>query len=121
VRSGQTATAVVALINRTSDAITIERIDTSCPCLAVTPGSFRIDSGERLALNLKFDSSTEPEFRGRLSIEVTGYAANGAAFQTRVKLEVSVGPVERVTSRREGSSHELKGRGSPYMFPCAAA
>ena len=47
----------------------------------VVPRALRVKPGEVKVLTVEFDSSTEPDFYGSLSIEVTGYA--GAADQDR--------------------------------------
>jgi len=88
VNSGQKATAAFTLVNHLSHALTIERIETSCPCLRIKPGSIRIEPDERKVLAVEFDPSTEPDFHGGLSIDVTGYAAERVVFHTLAKLEV---------------------------------
>jgi hypothetical protein len=66
----------------------IERIETSCPCLATTPGSIRISPGESKVLAIEFDPSAEPDFRGGLSVDVTGHAGERVAFHTLVNVDV---------------------------------
>ena len=83
-------------MNHGSKPVSIERIETSCPCLTITPGSFRIGPGEKKGAAVEFDPSAEPDFRGGLSIDVTGYAAGGVAFHTLVRLEVKREPLDEI-------------------------
>ncbi len=88
VSSGQKARASLTLLNRGPQPVTVERIDTGCPCLRTKPEWIRIAPGEAKVLAVEFDPSAEPDFRGGLSIVVTGWAAGQVAFHTQVKLEV---------------------------------
>jgi Protein of unknown function (DUF1573) len=85
---GQKAKAAFTLVNHGSQPVAIERIETSCPCLTTTPGSIRVSPGERMVLAVEFDPSAEPDFRGGLSIDVTGYSGDRVAFHTLVNLDV---------------------------------
>jgi hypothetical protein len=93
---GQEARADLTLANPGSQALTIERVETSCSCLTIAPRSIRIAPGESKTLSLEFDPSEEPDFRGGLSIDVTGFAAGGVAFHTRAKLEVRTEAPEEI-------------------------
>jgi Protein of unknown function (DUF1573) len=62
VRSGQKASATLTLVNRGLQVLAIERIETSCSCLMITPESIRIGPGESKVLMLEFDPSAEPDF-----------------------------------------------------------
>ena len=95
VYRGQKARAVLTLVNHGSQAVAIERIETSCPCMTITPASILIEVGEKKLLTVEFDSSTELDFHGGLSIEVTGYASVGIAFHALANLEI------RAESREE--------------------
>jgi Protein of unknown function (DUF1573) len=88
VDRGQKAKAPFTLVNHGSQPVTVDRIETSCPCLTATPGSIRISPGERKVLAVEFDPSAEPDFRGGLSIDVTGYEGERETFHTHVNLNV---------------------------------
>ncbi len=62
----------------------------------MTPGSFRVEPGDKMGAAVEFDPSAEPDFRGGLSIDVTGYAAGGVAFHTLVRLEVKSDPPDEI-------------------------
>jgi hypothetical protein len=69
--------------------VAVERIETSCPCLQVDPKSLQIGPGERISLRVTFDPSHDPDFRGGLAIDVTGYTKDGSiVFRRRVDLDV---------------------------------
>jgi len=50
----------------------LERIETSCPCIRIAPVPFQIKAKERKLCTVTFDPSSEPDFRGKLSVEVSG-------------------------------------------------
>ncbi len=68
--------------------MTIERIETSCPCLTATPAPIRVGPHERIALAINFDSSSDHDFAGRLSIAITAYARAEVAFRTFARVEL---------------------------------
>ena len=87
--AGQHAEATITLLNPSRDAVQIDRVETSCPCLSAEPTKFKVGPGESAEVRLAFDPSQEPDFRGGLSIEVIGYGAMAKiAFRTRVNLDV---------------------------------
>jgi len=47
-------------------------------------------------ISVEFDPSSEPDFHGGLSIDVTGYAAERVAFHTLAKLVVRTQSHEEV-------------------------
>jgi Protein of unknown function (DUF1573) len=73
VDEGQVSNAVLSLTNRGSRELVIDRVETSCPCLTITPGRLRIAPSERKVVAVVFDPSGEPDFHGRLSIDISGY------------------------------------------------
>lgn len=88
VLTSKKAKASFTLANHWSQIVAVERIETSCPCLTISPESFHIQPGERKSIAVEFDPSTEPDFQGGLSIEITGYAVGSVVFHTLVKVEV---------------------------------
>ena len=92
---GQSTGAKVVLRNSGPQTVTVARIETSCPCLKIEPVSFKIGSGELVNLAIGFDPSHAPDFRGALSIKVTGFSITGEVnFLARVDLKVQERPVE---------------------------
>jgi Protein of unknown function (DUF1573) len=90
VPRGATVESSLTVFNPLSESLHIKRVETSCPCLTVGAGPMRIASGERVFLPVRYDSSEEPDFLGRLSVDVTGVDAEGQiAFRARVQLEVA--------------------------------
>jgi hypothetical protein len=56
------------------------------------PSSF--EAGAERSLTITFDPKDEPDFRGRLSIELTGFSDFGIVlFEGRVDVTVVAGPI----------------------------
>jgi hypothetical protein len=92
LRPGQSATGNIPLNNPGRDTITVEHVDTSCRCLEIGPVPAAVRARQTQQLTVRFNPSEEPNFRGKLSIEVTGRAPDGAVvFRTRVQLEIEDG------------------------------
>jgi len=90
VAAGHSATATILLCNRGADVITVQRVDTSCPCLMVGPAPGKIPPGQLEHLAVTFDAGQDPEFRGTLSIELTGRDPDAViVFRAHVRVEVT--------------------------------
>ncbi|MGE3822538.1 MAG: DUF1573 domain-containing protein [Isosphaeraceae bacterium] len=74
LRPGESARATLMLRNRHDHPVEMGRVESSCPCLTIEPRSLRLEPGEEARLESRFDPASEPEFRGRLRIEVRGYS-----------------------------------------------
>jgi hypothetical protein len=75
--------------NQQSDALTLERTVSSCPCIGVSGLPVRLRPNEARGLKVAFDPAEAPEFRGGLSVELDGYLADARiAFRTRVEFDV---------------------------------
>jgi hypothetical protein len=71
--------------------VSVERIETSCPCIRVEPARFKVGPGEFAELVARFDPSHDPDFRGGLSIEVVGRSSRDfVLFRARVNLDIRV-------------------------------
>jgi hypothetical protein len=68
----------------------------------------RIGPGERRVVAVEFDSSTEHDFVGRLSIDLIGYAQDAIAFHTIADLEVQPDGVGRPEHLVDRSSKETR-------------
>ncbi len=92
VPPGGTTTGRLTLKNKTDIAIVIDRIEASCPCIRVASIPARVEGRSARTLAVMFDPRAEPEFRGGLAVELTGYGPDRAIiFRGRVDLDVSSG------------------------------
>ncbi len=89
VAAGDSVQTTVSVRNPRSAPITLERIETGCSCISVAPVPIEIGPGERRVLTVTFDSSSDPEFDGDLSIEIIGYVADDTvAFRAEAKVSI---------------------------------
>jgi len=89
LKPGQNASRAISLRNRGSAPVTIERIETSCPCISAKAAPSHVRSGESALLTVNFDASEDPQFRGRLAVECIGLSSSGEpVFRCRVDLSV---------------------------------
>ncbi len=80
----------LAVQNTGTETLTLERIETSCPCIRVGDVPVLLEPGEAVQLKVSFNSADDPDFEGGLSVLVVGYLADGRiGCQTRVEVEVS--------------------------------
>jgi hypothetical protein len=91
VGAGQKAKANLSVTNHGQEPVAVDRIETGCPCLTVTPSSIRLMPDETGAVAVEFDPSSEPDFRGGLAVDITGYADAGVVFRTKATLTVVSG------------------------------
>jgi hypothetical protein len=83
----------LTLRNVSAEAISIDRVETSCSCVSVSPLPARVEAGSERALTVAFDPAEEPDFRGGLSVDVTGHGPAGdVVFRTRVDLDIERTP-----------------------------
>ena len=86
---GRSARVAVTVRNPGVDPVVISRVETSCPCVRATPDRLSLAPGESSEFTLTFDSTGEPEFRGRLAVEYVGRSPDGSAVvRGTVHLEV---------------------------------
>ena len=84
---GETIERSLSVRNMRTDSLTLERVETSCPCVSVSALPVRIGLGEAAILRVRFDPTSDPDFEGPLSAQVTGFLASGEiAFRTEVRL-----------------------------------
>ncbi len=89
VGPGQPAQAIIKLRNPGAQPLTVQRVDTSCPCVRAEPESIVVAPGEIKQLRVCFDPSVEPAFQGGLSVNITGLGAEDRLlFRSRVDLDV---------------------------------
>jgi hypothetical protein len=86
---GQSSKATLNIKNETDAAIAVSRIETSCPCIRITPCPVQLEPQQAILTTVRFDPTEEPSFRGRLSVEYIGRAANDEViFRGRVQVSV---------------------------------
>jgi hypothetical protein len=86
---GQSARRPVILENALSDEITLQRVETSCDCVVVVGPPVCLAPKQAKAIDVSFDPSMDPEYRGALGVLLTGYLSDGrVAFRSEVRLEV---------------------------------
>jgi len=89
LHSGESAKKSLVVRNSQAAPLTIERIEVTCLCIRIAPVPIDVGPGETKTLTVSFDSSSEPEFEGGLSVQITGYLSeNKIAFQTQAKIDV---------------------------------
>ena len=97
LRRGESAHASVLIRNKQNVSLIIERVVLSCPCILAPSFPLQMGPHDVSRLSFSFDPSSEPDFEGKLAIEVTGYLAGGEiAFRTEVILEVQDGLDDQV-------------------------
>lgn len=93
IRPGQSAKATATIRNPRSASMIVDRIETSCECVRVTPQSLRVEPGRSADLTILFDPNDAPDFRGELAVDVVGKGPSGQTiFQTTVSVEVRPDP-----------------------------
>ena len=89
VHPGEPVKASLSVRNTQDEGLTVERVETSCLCIDVGRVPVRVEPHQATGLTVTFDPSEDPDFEGRLSVQVTGYLTDGKiGFQTSVNLEV---------------------------------
>jgi len=103
VDSNRRVRGTASLVNPGSLAIKVERIESSCPCVRVSPDTLWVGPGASAELAIEFDPSTDPESRGRLAVVVEGKSESSVpVFHARVLMEVAAprnDPVDEGGSR----------------------
>jgi len=87
VHEGEAIERPLSIRNTRDDALTLERVETSCPCIGVSPIPIEIGPRQTKVLSVSFNPSSDPDFEGELSVQLTGYLSSGGiAFRTEVRL-----------------------------------
>ncbi len=79
VQAGSVVESVVYVTNKGPEALEIAMVDSTCDCVTFTLPRRDIAAEERIAAKVQLDLSREPEFVGRLAVDVRGVDAEGAA------------------------------------------
>jgi hypothetical protein len=84
--------------------VRIDRLETSCHCLTISPSSIHVGPGESQALLARYEASEEDGFSGALSVEVVGYQNGNVAFKSYVHLQVLPSHAQRL---KNPARHEI--------------
>ena len=100
IPAGQRSATTLTVRNNSTAAVDLVAVETSCPCLQITSLPARFESGTTRTLVLSFDPTTEPEFRGRLRVDLVGRSSKGsplfrshADFSVATRAETPFRPV----------------------------
>jgi len=88
---GRASVTTLTLHNPGPRPIIVERAETSCPCVSVSalPVSVRPNSTARLEVT--FDPADEPDFRGRLAVDILGRGSGDVVlFRATVVVTVAL-------------------------------
>jgi hypothetical protein len=89
IPAGKPASGRFTVSNPTTQQVHVDQIDTTCECLKLTPTTFDVESGGSIEIQARFNPDHDPQFRGSLSVGLTGYGgASVPVFRTRITLEV---------------------------------
>lgn len=77
LKPGQHAAIKVTVRNPLSESATIQRVETSCPCIHLAPLPICIPPGQDAELTVCYDPDDEPNFRGDLSVNIKGFDRSG--------------------------------------------
>jgi hypothetical protein len=83
--------AEIALTNRTSTALEVANIHTSCPCLVVQLARQQVGPSETVSAKIDLNFADEPDFVGHLRLEVEGRTPDGR-LAVSVDVRVTVSP-----------------------------
>ncbi len=86
---GQKVEVEISLSNRSRSEIQYASVETSCPCLSISPAKGAVAPGRSIQVAVLFDLAKEPDFVGGLSMTAKGYSPErNLVFQLTVTAEV---------------------------------
>ena len=89
VAPGYKTTGTIEIRNRGTTTLRVARIETSCPCVDISPSAFDLASGESRQVEVRFDGGVEPDFQGVLAVRAAGLSLkNETLFRTSVGVKV---------------------------------
>lgn len=89
LKPGQVARVKATLRNPRTESVRLDRVETSCPCVSVESLPTTIAANGASEIEVVFNPSEEPDFRGALSVELIGKDDGAKSlFETRANLEV---------------------------------
>lgn len=89
LRPGEMGRAGLTITNRAPTGVSIQRFETSCPCVRVSPSSIHIPSHQTASLYVTYDPTEEPDFRGGLAVALKGIGERDrTVFSATADIEV---------------------------------
>ena len=95
LRHGEGGRASFVLRNTTDKAVELRSASTTCPCVSISPVPSTIGPGSSAELIAAFDPAEEPDFSGRLGVDVVGKDEAGREL-FRLEIDVEVLPSPRI-------------------------
>jgi len=75
--------------NVTKETITLASISTSCSCISATNLPLKLESNQKTSLTLQFNPKDEPDFVGRLAVDLVGRRPDGSiVFRESLAVQV---------------------------------
>jgi len=106
---GQSSRVDLRISNSSTISRTLDRIETSCPCIRISRLPAEIPVRETRVLEVSFDPSEEPDFRGSLVIDLHGFDPEGVEmFQAKIHLAVD-GPIPSQAKNDSGQMQDASG------------
>lgn len=94
---GQSARATVTLRNTRDQTVQV-KLETSCPCIRVTPIELQVEPRQSSLVIVVYDPADDPDFRGRLSVKLSGHEPSGQiAFDSRIEFEIRATTISGLT------------------------
>jgi hypothetical protein len=89
VPAGSRQRVALTLYSAQAESLLLDELESSCPCVRGEGLPWRLEPGQRRPVAVEVDLSAEPEFRGRLQIELVGKSSGRVVFRTRLHLTVT--------------------------------
>lgn len=110
LRPGESARIEVTAHNPAARPVMLERVWSSCPCVRAEGAPARVGANETKSLQLLYDPSSDPDFRGGLSVQVDGLGTGDRLlFRTRVNLDVQAESTSGFDTRQHGTQERGTG------------
>jgi hypothetical protein len=88
VPAGSRQRVALTLYSAQAESLLLDELESSCPCVRGEGLPWRLEPGQRRPVAVEVDLSAEPEFRGRLQIELVGKSSGRVVFRSRLTAQV---------------------------------
>ena len=90
LQPGEVSYRRLTIRNPRAEGFSVHNIETTCDCIKVTPNRCHISPGEEFLLRVEFNSSEDPEFRGKLGVVIRGISIDGLLlFKSTASIDVT--------------------------------
>lgn len=89
LRPGEPGRGTFSLRNDSKLVVIVDHVESTCPCVAISPLPIRIASKKTVNMEVLFEPQEESDFRGSLSVELSG-KGSGSEILFRMRVELSV-------------------------------